>query len=96
MVSSMGGYGCKKYEVLDGGEAQKIDVQDKPLFISVIQAFEDTAISTVEAMWDAPADVDGIVIPAGMCLYVKAKSVTITSGSGVIYYGIASSLRKEL
>ena len=59
-------------------------------FVSVIQAFEDTEILTVKACWDAPTDVDGIIIPAGMCLYVKAESVTISSGCGVIYYEMAS------
>ena len=58
--------------------------------VSVIQAFEDTEILTVKACWDAPTDVDGIIIPAGMCLYVKAESVTISSGCGVIYYEMAS------
>lgn len=43
-----------------------------------------------KACWDAPTDVDGIIIPAGMCLYVKAESVTISSGCGVIYYEMAS------
>ena len=70
-IASMGGYGCKKYNV-PGGDA------------------EDTEILTVKACWDAPTDVDGIIIPAGMCLYVKAESVTISSGCGVIYYEMAS------
>ena len=76
-IASMGGYGCKKYNV-PGGDAEEI------------QAFEDTEILTVKACWDAPTDVDGIIIPAGMCLYVKAESVTISSGCGVIYYEMAS------
>ena len=57
-IASMGGYGCKKYNV-PGGDAEEFKA-------------------------------DGIIIPAGMCLYVKAESVTISSGCGVIYYEMAS------
>lgn len=88
MITSMGGYGCKKYDVVAGNQPQKITSGKDGLYVSVIQAFEDTTVDQVEYTWDAPADVDGIIIPAGMCLYVKAESVTISSGSGVVYYGI--------
>lgn len=88
-IASMGGYGCKKYNV-PGGDAEEFKADGIGTFVSVIQAFEDTEILTVKACWDAPTDVDGIIIPAGMCLYVKAESVTISSGCGVIYYEMAS------
>ena len=96
-IASMGGYGCKKYNV-PGGNAEEFKADGVGTFVSVIQAFEDTEILTVKASeiltvkacWDAPTDVDGIIIPAGMCLYVKAESVTISSGCGVIYYEMAS------
>lgn len=39
------------------------------------------------AAWDAPAAVDGLVLTAGNCLYLKAASVTILSGTGIMYYG---------
>lgn len=88
-IANMGGYGCKKYNV-PGGDAEEFKADGIGTFVSVIQAFEDTEILTVKACWDAPTDVDGIIIPAGMCLYVKAESVTISSGCGVIYYEMAS------
>lgn len=47
-------------------------------------------IGTVDSYWDAPTSVDDLVIPAGQCLYLKAKSVTIKSGYGVLYYEIAT------
>lgn len=72
-IASMGGYGCKKYNV-PGGDAEEFKADGVGTFVSVIQAFEDTEI----------------IIPAGMCLYVKAESVTISSGCGVIYYEMAS------
>lgn len=80
---------AKKYNV-PGGDAEEFKADGIGTFVSVIQAFEDTEILTVKACWDAPTDVDGIIIPAGMCLYVKAESVTISSGCGVIYYEMAS------
>lgn len=79
----------QKYNV-PGGDAEEFKADGVGTFVSVIQAFEDTEILTVKACWDAPTDVDGIIIPAGMCLYVKAESVTISSGCGVIYYEMAS------
>lgn len=81
-IASMGGYGCKKYNV-PGGDAEEFKADGVGTFVSVIQAFEDTEILTVKACWDAPTDVDGIIIPAGMCLYVKAESVTISSGYSI-------------
>ena len=88
-IASMGGYGCKTYNA-PVGKPKEFKAEGIGTFVSVIQAFEDTEIKTVNAWWDAPTDVDGIVIPAGMCLYVKAESVTIASGYGVIYYEMAS------
>lgn len=34
-----------------------------------------------------PEAVDGLVLTAGNCLYLKAASVTILSGTGIMYYG---------
>lgn len=86
-IASMGGYGCAKYENID---EKKYFSSGKDTFISVIQAYEETVIGAVESYWDAPTSVDGLVIPAGQCLYLKAKSVTIKAGYGVLYYEIAT------
>ena len=88
-IASMGGYGCKMYNV-SAGKPEEFKAEGMGTFVSVIQAFEDTEVKAVKAYWDAPTEVDGIVIPAGMCLYVKAESVTIASGYGVIYYEMFS------
>lgn len=80
-IAGMGGYGVKAY---DG--AGKVSALSG-LHICVVQATTETQISTVEAAWDAPADVDGATIAAGACLFLRAKSVTFISGSGFVYYG---------
>lgn len=85
-IASMGGYGCAKYENTD----EKKYSANGDTFISVIQAYEETVIGTVDSYWDAPTSVDDLVIPAGQCLHLKAKSVTIKSGYGVLYYEIAT------
>ena len=82
IIAGMGGYGCKYFS-----SAGKIEPAISDRHISVIQATEDVTISSVEAAWDAPADVAGAVIPAGSCMFVKAKSVTISDGKGFAYYG---------
>jgi len=50
-IASMGGYGCKKYNV-PGGDAEEFKADGIGTFVSVIQAFEDTEILTVKACWD--------------------------------------------
>ena len=80
-IAGMGGYGVKAY---DG--AGKVSALNG-LHICCVQATTETEISTVEAAWDAPADVDGTTIAAGGCLFLRAKSVTFISGSGFVYYG---------
>ena len=42
-IASMGGYGCKKYNV-PGGDAEEFKADGIGTFVSVIQAFEDTEI----------------------------------------------------
>lgn len=81
-IAGMGGYGCKAY---DGPGTISPSIEDR--HIAAIQAVEETQISTVNAAWDAPAEVDGATIPAGSCLFIKAASVTISAGSGFAYYG---------
>lgn len=49
-IASMGGYGCKKYNV-PGGDAEEFKADGIGTFVSVIQAFEDTEILTVKACW---------------------------------------------
>ena len=85
IIAGMGGYGCKYFD-----EAGKIGPAIDDRHISVIQATEDVTISSIEAAWDAPADVAGAVIPAGACMFVKAKSVTVSDGKGFAYYGIGA------
>ena len=80
-IAGMGGYGVKAYD----GAGKVSAITDR--HICVVQATTETEISTVEAAWDAPADVDGATIAAGACLFLRAKSVTFVSGSGFVYYG---------
>lgn len=84
-VAGMGGYGCMMYNATGAATEFAPHVDDR--HIAVVQALTDTVISTVTADWMAPAAVDGIELPAGNCLFVKAASVTIKDGQGVLYYG---------
>lgn len=83
MIAGMGGFGCKTYDCASSTKVEPADGRH----IAVIQAYDETTVESVEAAWDAPADVAGVVIPAGACLFVRAKSVTISAGYGVCYYG---------
>jgi hypothetical protein len=85
MVAGMGGYGCRSYDV-----SSEIEFAPHVIgrHIVAIQAFTDTEIKSVDAAWDAPADISDITLPGGNCLYIKASKITITSGTGVLYYGI--------
>ena len=84
-VAGMGGYGCMVYNATGAATVFVPEVDER--HIAVVQAFEDTVIKHVNAAWNAPASVDGITLPAGDCLFVKAASVEITDGVGIIYYG---------
>lgn len=85
MVAGMGGYGCMTYNAT--GAATEIVPKAPERHFAVIQALEDTTIETVKAAWDAPTELDGVTISAGSCIFVKAASVTITAGYGILYYG---------
>ena len=85
MIAGMGGFGCMLY--IATGAATKYEPEAENRHIVAVQALTDTTIRTVGAAWDAPAAVDGLVLTAGNCLYLKAASVTISSGTGIMYYG---------
>lgn len=85
MIAGMGGFGCMYYNAT--GAATKYEPAVDNRHIVAVQALTDTTIRTVGAAWDAPAEVDGVILTAGNCLYLKAASVTITSGTGILYYG---------
>lgn len=93
MIAGMGGFGCMLYNAT--GAATKYEPEAENRHIVAVQALTDTTIRTVGAAWDAPAAVDGLVLTAvdglvltaGNCLYLKAASVTILSGTGIMYYG---------
>ena len=85
MIAGMGGFGCMYYNAT--GAATKYEPAADNRHIVAVQALTDTNIRTAGAAWDAPADVDGVILTAGNCLYLKAASVTITSGTGILYYG---------
>lgn len=85
MVAGMGGYGCRYYNATGAATEYAPLADDR--HVAVVQALTDTTIKTVKSAWDAPADVDGLDLPAGTCLFVKAASVTITDGTGILYYG---------
>lgn len=75
MIAGMGGFGCMLYNAT--GAATKYEPEAENRHIVAVQALTDTTIRTVGAAWDAPAAVDGLVLTAGNCLYLKAASVTI-------------------
>lgn len=79
MIAGMGGFGCMLYNAT--GAATKYEPEAENRHIVAVQALTDTTIRTVGAAWDAPAAVDGLVLTAGNCLYLKAASVTISSGT---------------
>ena len=84
MIASMGGFGCKYYDVQS---ATKIE-PPSGRYISAVQTLDDTVIDSIEAGWDVPADdFTSVSVPQGTCIYLKAKSITISDGSGIIYYG---------
>ena len=82
IIAGMGGFGVKAY---DGAGIITPSIPER--HIAAIQATEETTVESVAAAWDAPADVAGATIPAGACLFLKAESVTIASGTGFVYYG---------
>lgn len=92
-VAGMGGYGCMMYNAT--GAATKFEPEVENRHIAAVQALTDTVISSIAADWTAPADVDGLELPAGNCLFVKAASVTITDGVGVLYYGLGAAVEPE-
>ena len=85
MVAGMGGYGCEAFDVSSETE---LEPQAEDRHFAAIQALSDTVIKSVTAAWDAPASISDLSVPEGNCVYVKASKVTITSGSGILYYGI--------
>ena len=85
MVAGMGGYGCIAFDA-DSETELEPHVDDR--HIAAIQALSDTVIKSVDAAWDAPTSLSNVSVPEGNCVYVKASKVTITSGSGIAYYGI--------
>lgn len=76
MIAGMGGFGCMLYNAT--GAATKYEPEAENRHIVAVQALTDTTIRTA---------VDGLVLTAGNCLYLKAASVTISSGTGIMYYG---------
>ncbi len=84
MIAGMGGFGCMIYKP---ERPLKYEPEAENRHIVAVQALTDTTIRTAGAAWDAPAAVDGLVLTAGNCLYLKAASVTISSGTGIMYYG---------
>ena len=82
---NVGDYGCRAYLVISNNT--EFEPRNSETHIAVIQAYEDTTVESVDAACNVPIDVTGIVIPAGMCMYVVAKKVTISSGIGMLYYG---------
>lgn len=92
-VAGMGGYGCMMYNAT--GSATTFVPEAAGRHIAVIQALTDTIINHVSADWMAPAAVDGVELPAGNCLFVKAASVSITDGNGILYYGIGDAVEPE-
>jgi hypothetical protein len=53
-----------------------------------IQAISDTTIAAITATnlaGAAPWDLTGVVIPAGVIIYVKFSAITLTSGECICY-----------
>lgn len=87
-IASLGGYGCMYYS---GSGKYEPSIPDR--HICAIQALTDTTITSIGAAWDAPADnVSDLDISEETTLYVKAASVTIASGDGILYYGYGEAV----
>ena len=85
LVASTGGYGFETYDT--SSEKEYEPTVDGRIY-AAIQAFEATTVKEMVSLWDAPAELDNVTIPAGTTVYLRATSVTITDGSGILYYGI--------
>ena len=83
IIAGMGGYGCMYFN--EGGTYEP-SIPDR--HICAIQTLASTTIESVAAAWDAPADnIENVTFSEETFLYVKAASVKITSGEGILYYG---------
>lgn len=83
-IAGMGGYGCEAYD----GAGTITPPEGK--HIRVLQAYEATSLTTVVSPDEAKAEVDGVVIPGGCCLYICASSVEVASGTGIVYFAPGS------
>lgn len=89
-VASMGGFGCKYYNVAQPETLNIEDVDDREkMYFAAVQAISDTDITSVSTKYDAPAGIgdSGFVLPMGQTWFTKATSITIAKGSGIIYLG---------